>query len=311
MDSIESRWGMLDKFRKAGRNEWSSACPVCGGRDRFRMWDADGESNARGWCRQCGHFEWLENDEYRPTAEELAQVEKARQRAREENAKVQRGKIASLQRAAYWRGWHDAMGSAERELWYAQGVDDFAIDYYQLGFCADFSYRRGDSIYRSPTLTIPYFRGDNVVNLQHRLLQPVDDGDKYRQVPGLRMPLFLTEPADSLNGLVLVVEGAKKAIITYAATGSRILGHGVQVVGVPSKTPSADNIAELADAERIVIMLDPDANVPDNSGWTASGKLAHKLGRNRCQVVRLPGKPDDMILDAGAGAHELMARLLD
>lgn len=32
--------------------EWKTACPVCGGKDRFSVW-ANHPKGARGWCRQC------------------------------------------------------------------------------------------------------------------------------------------------------------------------------------------------------------------------------------------------------------------
>lgn len=34
--------------------EYASACPGCGGRDRFRIWPAEKDGNGSWWCRQCG-----------------------------------------------------------------------------------------------------------------------------------------------------------------------------------------------------------------------------------------------------------------
>lgn len=35
--------------------EYSSPCPACGGRDRFRVWPADGpDGSGKYWCRSCG-----------------------------------------------------------------------------------------------------------------------------------------------------------------------------------------------------------------------------------------------------------------
>ncbi len=33
--------------------EWHSACPVCGGKDRFQSWPNDGREGGRWYCRQC------------------------------------------------------------------------------------------------------------------------------------------------------------------------------------------------------------------------------------------------------------------
>lgn len=41
--------------RQAGTNggEWAGPCPLCGGRDRLRVWPRC-EGGARAWCRRCG-----------------------------------------------------------------------------------------------------------------------------------------------------------------------------------------------------------------------------------------------------------------
>jgi hypothetical protein len=33
--------------------EYAGPCPVCGGKDRFRVWPREG-AGGRFWCRQCG-----------------------------------------------------------------------------------------------------------------------------------------------------------------------------------------------------------------------------------------------------------------
>jgi hypothetical protein len=34
--------------------EWAGPCPLCGGRDRFRIWPNPSKRHPRAWCRQCG-----------------------------------------------------------------------------------------------------------------------------------------------------------------------------------------------------------------------------------------------------------------
>lgn len=41
------------KAASTGGGEWCGPCPWCGGKDRFRLWPAQGQAG-KYWCRQCG-----------------------------------------------------------------------------------------------------------------------------------------------------------------------------------------------------------------------------------------------------------------
>lgn len=52
---------LTDLFREYGftlkqktAEEWSSACPVCGGSKRCSLWPGEGEGRGYYWCRECG-----------------------------------------------------------------------------------------------------------------------------------------------------------------------------------------------------------------------------------------------------------------
>ena len=42
----------ISRIGPTNGGEYASACPYCGGRDRFRIWPNEGETG-RFWCRQC------------------------------------------------------------------------------------------------------------------------------------------------------------------------------------------------------------------------------------------------------------------
>lgn len=44
----------LPGMKRVGAGEWAGPCPRCGGRDRFRAWDAGQGGKPRFWCRGCG-----------------------------------------------------------------------------------------------------------------------------------------------------------------------------------------------------------------------------------------------------------------
>ena len=50
LELIQSDGGALKRAATTGGGEYAGACPFCGGRDRFRVWPANG----RYWCRSCG-----------------------------------------------------------------------------------------------------------------------------------------------------------------------------------------------------------------------------------------------------------------
>lgn len=219
-----------------------------------------------------------------------------------EEARLQ-SKIKALQEAAYWQGWHDAMNQQQRELWHRQGIIDYFIDYYKLGYCPDYTYNHNGQMWHSPSMTIPHYEGDwRLINIQHRLLDPVDGAGKYRQMAGLPASMFRTEPEQELTGPALVVEGAKKAIVTYTHVGPDIQGVRAAFVAVTSKTPSADMLAELADCEPVYLALDPDAYI--GKGTPAINRVVKKLGRERVRLVKLPVKPDDFFTMYGGTAED-------
>lgn len=302
-----SHYANLPDLAYYGGGEWGSSCPHCAGSDRvgsgrsdrFRLFAAAGGHNARVWCRRCGFFEWADQDE-RPDPVKIAQARELQASYAQAEAERIAAKVQALQEAAYWRGWHDAMSQQQRALWNQQGIIDFAIDYYSLGYNPSYTYQHDGREYSTPTMTIPHHReGWELVNVQHRLLKPAQGAGKYRQMAGLPAAMFRTEPDEPLRGAVLVVEGAKKAIVVYTNLGMKPLGFPMQIVAVPSKTPGREMLQQLVDCEPIYLALDPDAY--DGSAQ----RVGERLGCERVRYVHFPAKPDDLIVQYGLSAQDL------
>jgi len=311
------RFSGLADLAFRGGGEWSASCPHCGGAgrgrdepsDRFRLFARSGKDNARVWCRRCGYFEWADQNEKQDEAQ-LQRVNEERAKLAQREERRLRSKIEALQQAAYWRGWHDAMTDQQRAMWRAQGVIDFNIDYYKLGYCPDYVYNHAGDQYHSASMTIPHYgEGWQLVNIQHRLLAPVAGAGRYRQMSGLPASMFRTEPGEKLAGAVLVVEGAKKAIVTYTHLGLKPLGRQMLIVGVTSKAPSKEMLAELANCEPVYLALDPDAYLSNDRSAPAVNRVANRMGRERVRIVKLPCKPDDMLTMYGGTGEDLIAFL--
>jgi hypothetical protein len=304
---IIDRFGHLPDAQKRTGNEYSSACPKCGGgrgghdpADRFRVWERQGQAS-NFWCRRCGYQGFTDDNRvtYKPDAAKLKELEDIRQRESAKEAQRLQSKIEQLRKDAYWQGWHDAMSDNHRQLWRRQGIPDSLQDWFKLGYKEHHSYKCGDSMYESSAMTIPVFDyGWQAINLQYRLMNPVNGAGKYRFTSGLPAPLYITEPDEKLSGPVLMVEGAKKAIVIFAH-----MGHKFKVVAVPSKSPGQQVIARLAECDPVYIVLDPDAYITNRGeSVPAVNRLVKMIGTGRARIVKLPAKPDDLFVEYGINA---------
>jgi len=142
--------------------------------------------------------------------------------------------------------------------------------------------------WQTPTYTIPIFEPEswNVLNVRHRLVNPPKPNDKYRpERSGLPAAFWIADPDKALKNTTLLVEGEKKAMVSYITADNPEL----RVVGVPGKTPSVEQLVKLRDCDPVIICLDPDAH-------NEVIKLVEILGRKRCRIIELPEKIDDLIL---------------
>lgn len=310
---ILERFGNLPDAQHRTGDEFSSACPSCGGArggkdpsDRFRFWIRQGQASSF-WCRRCG-FQGFTDDNQRNTAPDparIAELNELREREQAAEEKRLQAKINELVNQAYWRGFHDGMTHDQRNHWRTAGIPDEFQDYWELGFVENKTVNYQGNLYSSPAMSIPYFEnGRKPINVQYRLTNPPQPSDKYRFSYGLRPGLWLADPDEKPNGRCLMLEGMKKTAVSFIELVAKAR-HELSVVGVPSKTPNLDMVSQLNDCEIVYIALDPDAYQGARGKPSAARRIGAMLG-NRARYVNLPAKADDLFNDYGFTAVDFM-----
>lgn len=306
---MPDHWKNLPHLQyKRNSHEWSAACPSCGtsghssysGKpDRFVIFDKEDGKDARGWCRQCGYFEWAnQNNNNRASPEEIARMEQARAQ-QEEREKLQlKQKLDSFMAEKLWQFFHDEMNERERWLWTRAGIPDPYQDLWSLGYAKHYPSKKFDS----PALTIPHFNvGWTASNMQYRLLSPPKPGDKYRFTQGLPHSLWLPEPDKDLTGVCILCEGMKKAAVTFIRVVVEPNNQQFKVVSVPSKRPAKALYSNFSNFEKVYIVLDPDAytwtkNSDGSPNRPAVYDMVEQINGPSINVVTLPTKADDFFI---------------
>lgn len=297
----------VEYIQQVSPTEWSSTCPICKGSihddrswpDRCR-WFTSG--NPCGWCRVCGKLFWPDQAEgYKPpTPAELEHWRQERVKAEQERKRSAERALEGLRSSKIWEHYHSQLGRDGRAYWTKRGIPDSLQNYWKLGFIDEYILKFRDESYLTQSATIPIFGLDwQPINVKHRLLQAPENAGKYRyEVHGQPQPSFICNPDIPLDGLVYAIEGEIKAMVTWLTLADR----NARMVGLPGCTPSGEAIAQLAQAERIVIVLDPGAE-------EAAQKLAITLGVKRCRVLIPPMKIDDAII-AIKPTKQILGKLL-
>lgn len=273
------RWTGYE-FRIENNNAAVGPCPVCG------LADDDGfiiYYTGFFECRPGSHRGWIDDDKQNTlTPEEKERRRTAATAARalriaEENAK----RLTALERMNRCQDhikYHKQLDDRDLLYWSQQGMFPETISAYQLGVC----YRCPTDSEHRPSYTIPVINGGKLVNIRHRLLgfdgTPVD-GDKYRpHMSGLGSTLFHADNLYNGKDRVIIVEGAKKGIVTsqYGYNSVAIFGAG------GFKPHWAKRFEQF---KEIIIALDPDVK-------EKAYKLASLFG-SRGKVAHFPVKPDD------------------
>jgi hypothetical protein len=297
---LQKHFGHLPDIKYRGSDEWSSACPKCGGAehsrrdmsDRFRMFDSNGPP--RGWCRQCD-YKVFANSGDKPTQAEIVKAKEHQITQLEKENKRLREKIAWLQEQNFWREWHFDMKPDDRGLWYMEGIEDPMIDIHKLGYT---NSRYPDC---GGAMTIPYVHTGKIQTVQFRLIEPPNVTDKYRFLHGTRASWFYAWPDSEIEGVVLVVEGVKKALVIWQTIARldkfEYQGRDVTIVATPSKHVPSRMIKDLDKAELVIWLLDPDAMTAEKGKQSALMRNAEAVGLNKSRVVQTVAKIDDMILE--------------
>lgn len=294
--------GKIHGVRQVRNDEWSSSCPQCGDAghkgpgapDRFRMFtNARGKNKILGWCRRCS-FMWfpdmgepISKKDFEDWRREQIQIEEQRRRSAERA-------IALLKSERIWMYYHERLTDWSKDVLKSWGIREDWAKYWKLGFIEDYViHSKANGEYHSPAITIPVWQsGWDVSNVKVRTLNPKDSADRYRSFykTGLAMP-FVAFPALQ-SDTVLVVEGEKKAMVCAEWNEQKY-----QVIGIPTKTPRPETLQILEKFGKLIVCLDPDAKEDVQEGVNAIQRFANIVGPERCLVVDLPGKVDDMIVN--------------
>ena len=314
---------ILKRVSTANGGEYSGGCPFCGGVDRFSV-QPHADDGGRWLCRNCtdgkyrdvidfiqrrdnsGFVEacrYLFGDDVQVAIDpaEYARLQEQRDQSiqaqiQQEQAK-QQVRREQLETNRSWEPYYQILQRDEtgRKLWNERGLSDLWIDYYKVGYCPSRKFYSPHE-FESPTLTIPTWQGKRCVGLSHRLLMDNPPGGKYRpHLAGTGKSLYFGDVHTSeIIGDVLILEGEIKTMVTFANVwkDDPLIGHQLfttNIVGVAGKGFKHEYVAQFDQAETIYICLDPDATA-------AADKVATMLGRERCKVVELPEKIDDLFL---------------
>jgi hypothetical protein len=288
--------GLHGNYRKFGAHEWHGPCPMCGGDDRFVIFTDRPFPHWNWQCRKC-HPDtgWI--DQLNPRLREPMPPEKALALAREREESLRReieraqAALHELQSTQRWLQYHMQLTGEARRLWAQRGVPDVFQDIWGLGYDPARVITFGGQKFTTPSLTIPIVEPmtKNVTNIRHRLLNPPNPKDKYRpEMAGLPAPMFVTNPDDPIANRTMIVEGEIKSMVSYITADDPAL----QVVGVPGKNMPDWMYAKFAEADPIYLCFDPDATKEART-------TAARLGKERCRLIELPDKIDDLILRHG------------
>ena len=276
-------------------------------------------------CFSCGAngdiFDWLKYKHFMSIPEAIKYIEGDRHDELIQEAQVAEQNLQAaidkakevkdkLKQERAWLEYHRKLQDNDnyREYWRSRGVEDWYQNWYQLGFCEDYTlYKKQDNHWidwhHTPSLSIPIWdwqwsEGPN--NIKHRLLNPPNGTDQryIQERRGIPAAPFITNP-DLDHGPLMITEGEIKSIVTF----QELDNPDIQVVGLPGKSTS---FAIPERFEPVYILLDPDAYVPDPNGTIAVDRLAEQVGKERARILWLADKVDDMIVDGDLNKHDLI-----
>lgn len=286
------------RFKRFGPHELHGPCPMCGGDDRFIIFVDRPFPSWNFQCRKCHpQTGWIDeinpNLKQPPDPQTLLRMAAQREASLKREIEAAQAVVKELQEAQTWLRYHMQLTGEARRLWEQRGIPPFFQDYWGLGYEPDRVIFANGSEYHTPTLTIPIFETltKNLTNIRHRLLKPPTPGDKYRpERKGLPAPLFVADYELPIKNRVMIVEGEIKSMVTYITADDPNL----QVVGVPGKNMPDWMYAKFDGADPLYLCFDPDA-------IKEAKAAAMRLGKERCRLIELPDKIDDLILHHGLG----------
>jgi hypothetical protein len=193
--------------------------------------------------------------------------------------------------------YHQQLDNA-RSYWRSQGLLDWTMNRFKLGFSLRCPTYRESSSY-----TIPNFRDDKLLSIRHRLASPNGSG-KYRpEFAGLPNQLFLPPEGlfpvqeDAGGDFIIALNKPGEALFVEGEVKVMYLSQtGYTVAGIPgAESWQAEWLESFEQIYKIYICLDP-------MSWgdqqrIVSGIAPDFVGAGKqVVVVDLPHKPDDFFV---------------
>lgn len=331
-DLINSKMGIEEVVRMAGGNpkfsggRYSCACPLHGGDNptAFSIYQKDGKWFWNCFTGSCGGgdlikfvelwqnitfyeaCEWINGGKIQDLQGLKESAERRLAQATQEKKEADeryKARLHEFQHAQRHLAYQETLKSRKwmRDLWESWGIDEGMQDFWYLGGCDDFLI---DGDYHTPTLTIPILGEEyELLNIQHRLIKPKVENSKYRyDRTGLNAHPFLSVPPMGYDGdYVLVMEGAKKAMVTWTQSDCNW-----QTIGLASQSLFPSLIEKLRPVGKRVVVI-PDPNTARNpNAWKKAYELAKGVGGF---FMPVPLKIDDYIMSAGLNKNDLFGMI--
>jgi hypothetical protein len=259
---------------KAHGKYWESACPICGGKDRFVFW----QDNGNFWCRRCEIKGFVDQEAQSTlTEDQIADIERRKRQAKQAELDRKRTALERLQAKRPDVIYHKNLNGQTQYLQERWGLYPETIDQFRVGYCQACP----TSTY-SDSFTIPYYWSEKLVNVRHRLLNPNGSG-KYRpEASGLPTAIFNADMIKDEEWLVLV-EGEFKAMVLHQFGFPTIAIPGASNDGLIKKS-----LPLFSKGQTVYVTLDPGAD----KQAIKIGKLLSGAGMTT-RLVSCPVKPDD------------------
>lgn len=312
---------------KGNGNKYSCACPLHGGKNTtaFSLYFQDGKWKWKCFTDSCGGgdaisfvekwqgvdfkraCEWITGgaiedvEGMRESAAVRLEAARIETIAAQERENARRKELQTAERHVFY---HKTRTQYHKDVWTAAGIDEGMQDFWTLGGTEDFTYkvRGNETLYHSPTITIPIFNeSKELLTIQHRLLNPENPKDKYRpDISGLHTHPFLAVPEMGYDGgLIWVMEGAKKAMVTWTQADT-----DWQCIGVMSQVEYSRLTEKLKPVgSRVIVVPDPITE-SNPSALHLARELARAVGG---RVLKVPDKIDDLIVGSKLNQDALYA----
>ena len=287
------------KVSSSHGGEYASACPVCGGNDRFRVWPEKKDGGA-WWCRAedkggdaIALLMHAKNMSFKEACAHLGKQVSSKPRARTpqqpRKAAVEFKPRETSSPAELWQqkaaefveASHAVLLKTPDQLaWLAaRGITEETARRFNLGWNAKDEWRsrpswgvedNGKKLWLPVGLVIPYFIGGSLHRVRIRLKEPFNEMRYYvvpSTPPGAAPMMICPEQVTPRGvGAWIVVESELDAILIAQDAGDII---GVASLGSCSTKPDGALYDALRKADHIINALDFDAAGLKASPWWA------------------------------------------